>query len=194
MRPPSRRGAWYGAAVRQEWIIGGIFGLGTVAGGVLTWRVLTATPNPVALSEELESRLISLPFRAIVPTYLPADAQQPTVDVRADAKGQVQALLSYRTPKGCFGLLEAASGLTGVPGNDAVIVANPALGSATVVTQPELGSSPLGGGRLGTIVLLGPSHLGSAGCAQPLDGKEAQAVVASLRPVDAPPPPLPKLQ
>jgi hypothetical protein len=180
--------------MRQVWLVSILFGLGTVAGAVMTWRALTVQPNPVALSEEVQSHLAALPFRALVPTYLPEGSEPPVVQIEADARGAVRGLLAYRTPRGCFGLQETLAPPPPPTGTDAVLVENPSFGPATVVSQPELGSSALGNAQTARAVLVAPSRLGSVGCSPPLEAGEARKVVESLRAVPGPPPPLPALQ
>ena len=180
--------------MRQEWLVGGFFVVGCAVGGAMTWHVLRYQPNPVALDEESQSKLVALPFRAAVPTYLPLGSEGPTIQLEADALGAVRALLAYRTPSGCFGLLESAHDLPVVAGADAGVLENRFLGSGAVLAQPEVASTVLGKGATVRVELVGPSHLGSVGCPQPISFPEAKAILESLCLVAGPPPPLPSLR
>jgi hypothetical protein len=180
--------------MRQERIVIGLFARGALAGGAMTCHILRNQTNPAALDEETQSKLNALPFRAAVPGHLPVGSVGPVIALEANAAGAVQALLVYRTPQGCFGLLEAVRGLSVVAGPDAGAFPTRSLGSGSLLTQPEVGSTAVGTGSTVHVALVGPSRLGAMGCPMPLGVDEAKTIMESLLVIAPPPPPLEPLR
>jgi hypothetical protein len=178
---------------RQVRVVSITFGLATLVGAYITFRILDVPQDPKLFSEAELGQLASLPFPVALPSYLPPGTIRTGLTFFGTDNQASACELTYDGPAGCFVLdAQQTSEVAGAAPSGALALKNPDMGEGWVVATPELRSSSLRDPRGGGTFTLGGRLPPEAHCTHFLSAEEAKKVLESLLP-SRKPPPLPPL-